>query len=59
MGKKLVIILLCIATFGGAYGQQLLFDGELSTHFDNTEYTGSGIGDSRTLFAVRLIPTLN
>lgn len=59
MGKKLVIILLCIASFGDAYGQQLLFDGELSTHFDNTEYTGSGIGDSRTLFAVRLIPTLS
>ena len=58
MGRKLVILLVGLVAFGTLSAQQLFFDGELSTHFDNTEYTGSGIGDSRTVFAVRLIPTL-
>ena len=58
MGRKFVILLLCLLALSSASAQELFFDGELSTHFDNTEYTGSGIGDSRTVFAVRLIPTL-
>ncbi len=36
----------------------LFFDGELSTHFDNTEFSGSSVGYSRTIFAVKLVPTL-
>ena len=36
----------------------LFFDGELSTHFDNAEFSGNDIGYSRTIFAVRLTPTL-
>lgn len=39
-------------------GEALFFDGELSTHFDNTEYAGNDVGYSRTIFAVRLTPTL-
>ena len=38
--------------------QALFFDGEVATHFDNTEYTGSDCGTSRTIFAVKLTPTL-
>ncbi|MBR5886419.1 MAG: hypothetical protein IKY93_07185, partial [Alistipes sp.] len=58
MGRKFVIILVAILAFGTLSAEELFFNGELSTHFDNTEYTGSGIGDSRTVFAVRVIPTL-
>ena len=36
----------------------LFFDGEVSTHFDNAEYDGNDVGYSRTIFAVRLTPTL-
>lgn len=59
MGRKLAILLFALVAFCNLSAQELLFDGELSTHFDNTEYTGSGLGDSRTIFAVRLIPTLD
>ncbi len=38
--------------------ESLFFDGEVSTHFDNTEYAGNDIGYSRTIFAVRVTPTL-
>lgn len=38
--------------------QVVFFDGEVSTHFDNTEYTGCDCGTSRTIFAVRLSPSL-
>lgn len=38
--------------------EALFFDGEISTHFDNAEYAGNDIGYSRTIFAVRLTPTL-
>ena len=58
MVRKLVISLFALLALGNLSAQELFFDGELSTHFDNTEYTGSGIGDSRTVFAVRLTPTL-
>ena len=58
MGRKLVIFLLALLAFSKLSAQELFFDGELSTHFDNTEYTGSGLGDSRTVFAVRVTPTL-
>lgn len=30
----------------------------MSTHFDNTEYTGSDCGSSRTIFALKLTPTV-
>ena len=58
MGRKLVIFLLALLAFSKLSAQELFFNGELSTHFDNTEYTGSGLGDSRTVFAVRVTPTL-
>ena len=58
MGRKLTILLLCAVLFTTVKAQELFFDGELSTHFDNTEYTGSGLGDSKTIFAVRVMPTL-
>ena len=58
MTRKIIISLLALLVLGKLSAQELFFDGELSTHFDNTEYTGSGIGDSRTVFAVRLTPTL-
>lgn len=58
MGRKLAIFLFCIASFATAQSQQLFFNGELSTHFDNTEHTGSDVGMSRTIFAVRVTPTL-
>ncbi len=41
-----------------AQAQQLFFEGEIATDFDNTEYTGSGLGDSRTVFAVSVTPAL-
>ena len=49
---------MALLAFSKLSAQELFFDGELSTHFDNTEYTGSGLGDSRTVFAVRMTPTL-
>ncbi|MBQ9137659.1 MAG: hypothetical protein IJX65_03365 [Alistipes sp.] len=58
MGRKFAILILSLFAAGTLSAQQLFFDGELSTHFDNTEYTGSGLGDSRTIFAVRVAPTL-
>ncbi len=58
MTRKIIISLLALLVLGKLSAQELFFEGELSTHFDNTEYTGSGIGDSRTVFAVRLTPTL-
>ena len=58
MGRKLVILMLTLVAFCNISAQELFLDTELSTHFDNTEYTGSGIGDSRTVFAVRLMPTV-
>ena len=59
MVRKLVITLLAlVAVSNQLSAQELFLDAELSTLFDNTEYTGSGIGDSRTVFAVRAIPTL-
>ena len=36
----------------------LFFDGAISTDFDNAEYEGDDVGYSRTIFAVRLTPTL-
>ncbi len=58
MSKKLLITLfaLCVVATGSA--QQLVFDGDISTHFDNTEYTGSDCGSSRTIFAVKVEPKL-
>ena len=38
--------------------EALFFDGAISTHFDNAEHSGNDIGYSRTIFAVRLTPTL-
>jgi hypothetical protein len=38
--------------------EALFFDGAISTHFDNAEHSGNNIGYSRTIFAVRLTPTL-
>ena len=38
--------------------EALFFDGAISTHFDNAEHSGNDVGYSRTIFAVRLTPTL-
>lgn len=38
--------------------EALFFDGEIATLFDNAEYSGNDIGYARTVFAVRLAPTL-
>ncbi len=38
--------------------EALFFDGEVATHFDNAECDGNDIGYSRTIFAVKLVPTI-
>ena len=58
MGKKVLLIVVAVLSVLGVEAQALYFNGELSTHFDNTEYTGCDVGSSRTIFAVRLTPTL-
>lgn len=58
MGKKIIVILLALLALNMASAQVLYLDTELSTHFDNTEHTGSDVGQSRTIFAVRATPTL-
>lgn len=58
MYKKLLITLLIACSAWVASAQELYFDGEVSTHFDNTEHTGSDVGESRTIFAVRVTPAL-
>lgn len=58
MGKKIIVILLALLALNMASAQVLYLDTELSTHFDNTEHTGSDVGESRTIFAVRATPTL-
>lgn len=58
MRRKLIITLLAFFATATASAQRLVFDGEISTHFDNTEYTGSDCGTSRTIFAVKVEPKL-
>lgn len=58
MGKKFTILLTLLLVSGSIYAQELFFKGELSTLLDNTEYAGSTIGNSRTIFAVRAVPCL-
>ena len=53
----LTVLLAALASLA-ADAQELLFNGEISTHFDNTEYAGSDCGTSRTIFAVRVLPSL-
>ncbi|MBQ3260033.1 MAG: hypothetical protein IJA66_02970, partial [Alistipes sp.] len=48
----------CEAKSGKDNVEALFFDGEISTHFDNAEHDGNDIGYSRTVFAVRVTPTL-
>lgn len=58
MVKKLLACIFLTALCGTVAAQELFFSGEVSTHFDNTEYTGSDCGTSRTIFAVRMTPTI-
>lgn len=58
MSKKLLISVFALCAAISASAQQLVFDGDISTHFDNTEYTGSDCGSSRTIFAVKVEPKL-
>lgn len=58
MSKKLLISVFALCAAISASAQQLVFDGGISTHFDNTEYTGSDCGSSRTIFAVKVEPKL-
>lgn len=58
MNKPLYTTLLALLVAVSASAQQLVFEGDISTHFDNTEYTGSDCGSSRTIFAVKVEPKL-
>ena len=53
-----IVVLLAVFICVHASAQRLLFDNEISIHFDNTEYAGSGYSDARTIFAVKITPTL-
>jgi hypothetical protein len=44
--------------FDKAEQEALYFDGEVATLFDNAECTGNDVGYSRTIFAVKLTPSL-
>lgn len=58
MNRRFYITVLLAFVFASVSAQELVFDGGISTHFDNTEYTGSDCGSSRTIFAVRVEPSL-
>lgn len=58
MGRKLLLTAIATLSALAVEAQVLYFNGELSTHFDNTEYTGCDVGESGTVFAVSLTPTL-
>ena len=58
MVRKIALYICSLLLCGTLSAQELFLDAELSTHFDNTEYAGSNLGDSRTIFAVRATPTL-
>lgn len=58
MNRRFYITVLLALAFASASAQELVFDGKISTHFDNTEYTGSDCGSSRTIFAVKVEPSL-
>ncbi len=60
MNSRIFTLIFAIALLSvwPASAQRLFFDGKISTDFDNTEYNGSGLGDSRTVFAVTVTPTI-
>lgn len=58
MGRKLYILLFTCMLFGTLSAQEVFFEGGVATHFDNTEHTGSSVGESRTIFAVNITPTV-
>lgn len=58
MVRRVVILVVALLLSLSTSAQALFFDGEVATFFDNTEHSGSDVGHSRTLFAVRLTPTL-
>lgn len=58
MNRRFYITVLLAFVFASVSAQELVFDGKISTHFDNTEYTGSDCGSSRTIFAVKVEPSL-
>ncbi|MBQ2993770.1 MAG: hypothetical protein IJE21_07735 [Alistipes sp.] len=58
MCRKIFILVIVLLMSLPTSAQVLFFDGEVATLFDNTEHSGSDVGHSRTLFAVRLTPTI-
>lgn len=58
MTKKLLTAIVLLCTTVNAWSQELFFDGGIATNFDNTEYTGSDCGTSRTIFAVEIDPAI-
>ena len=59
MIKKLILITLsALCVISRTKAQEIFFDGGVSTFFDNTEYSGSGYGTARTIFAVEFDPTI-
>ena len=52
----MIFIFLCTALT--LRSQELFFNGNVATWFDNTEYAGSDCGSSRTIFAVEFDPSL-
>ena len=60
MVKKSIILLsaLLLSFSALAQSERLYLDTSLDFNFDNTEYTGSGLGTSETLFGISLLPAL-
>ena len=57
--KGLIFIAALLLTFSAlAQSERLYLDTNFSFDFDNTEYTGSNLGTSETLFGVTLTPVL-
>ncbi|MBQ7856736.1 MAG: hypothetical protein IJ348_06455 [Alistipes sp.] len=58
MSRKILFTIVALLSALAAEAQVFYFNGELSTHFDNTEYSGCEVGTSRTIFAIRATQTL-
>ncbi len=58
ISKRILGLLIALFFSASASAQQLFFDGKIATDFDNTEYAGSGLGSSRTIFAVSIKPEI-
>ena len=60
MFKRVVIsaVALFLSFSALAQSERLYLDTDLNFDFDNTEYSGSGLGSSETLFGISLMPAL-